>query len=82
MEPVKKPVCPPFLLYVPIFFCTYLIDYVDGTHATLLMLDGALADFNFAAWVRGMSERAATDLTPMGLRPMIGYDRTNQNQGS
>jgi hypothetical protein len=34
----------------------YLIDYVDGTQATLLMLDGALADFNFAARVRGMSE--------------------------
>jgi len=34
----------------------YLIDYVDRTHATLLMLDGALADFNFAARVRGMSE--------------------------
>ena len=34
----------------------YLIDYIDGTHATLLMLDGALADYNFAARVRGMSE--------------------------
>ncbi len=34
----------------------YLIDYVDGTHATLLMFDGALADFNFAGRVRGMSE--------------------------
>ena len=34
----------------------YFIDYVDGTHATLLMLDGALGDYNFAARVRGMSE--------------------------
>jgi len=34
----------------------YLIDYDDGTHATLLMLDGAMADYNFAARVRGMSE--------------------------
>jgi len=34
----------------------YLVDYIDGTHATLLMLDGALADFNFAARVRGMIE--------------------------
>ena len=34
----------------------YLIDYIDGTHATLLMLDGALADYNFAARVRGVSE--------------------------
>ena len=34
----------------------YLIDYVDGTHATLLMLDGALGDYNFAARVRGVSD--------------------------
>ncbi len=34
----------------------YFIDYRDGTHATLLMLDGALADYNFAARVRGLSE--------------------------
>ena len=34
----------------------YFSDYIDGTHATLLMLDGVLADFNFAARVRGMSE--------------------------
>ena len=34
----------------------YFIDYVDGTRATLLMLDGALRDYNFAARVRGLSE--------------------------
>ena len=34
----------------------YLIDYADGTRATLLMLDGALNDYNFAARVKGMSE--------------------------
>src|SRR5271157_1086300 len=34
----------------------YLIDYIEGTHATLLMLDGTLADYNFAARVRGVSE--------------------------
>jgi hypothetical protein len=34
----------------------YLIDYVDGTHATLLMLEGALRDYNFAARLRGLSE--------------------------
>jgi hypothetical protein len=34
----------------------YFIDYVDGTHATLLMLDGALRDYNFAARVRGLSQ--------------------------
>ena len=29
-----------------------------------------------------LSERVATDLTEMGLRPMIGYDRAIENQGS
>ena len=32
----------------------YFIDYYDGLHCTLLRLDGALRDFNFAARVRGM----------------------------
>ena len=31
----------------------YLIEYKDETRATLLMLDGAVEDFNFAARVRG-----------------------------
>jgi len=31
----------------------YFIEYADGFRATLLMLDGALRDFNFAARVRG-----------------------------
>ena len=34
----------------------YLIDYADGTRATLLMLNGALGDFNFAARLRGRPE--------------------------
>ena len=34
----------------------YFIDYTDGTRATLLMLDGALHDYNFAARLRGVSE--------------------------
>lgn len=32
---------------------TYLIQYKDGLRATMLMLDGALEDYNFAARVRG-----------------------------
>jgi hypothetical protein len=32
----------------------YFIEYRDGLKATLLMLDGALRDFNFAARVKGM----------------------------
>ena len=31
----------------------YFIEYADGLKSTLLMLDGALQDFNFAARVRG-----------------------------
>jgi hypothetical protein len=31
----------------------YFIEYLDGLRATLLMLDGALQDFNFAARVHG-----------------------------
>jgi hypothetical protein len=31
----------------------YLIEYRDGTRAAMLMLDGAVKDFNFAARVRG-----------------------------
>lgn len=32
----------------------YFVEYNDGLRATLLMLDGALEDFNFAARVRGV----------------------------
>ena len=32
----------------------YLIEYRDGLHATMLMLNGALRDFNFAARVQGV----------------------------
>ena len=32
----------------------YFIEYADGLKATLLMLDGAVADFNFAVRVRGL----------------------------
>jgi len=31
----------------------YFIEYNDGLKATMLMLDGALRDFNFAAKVKG-----------------------------
>lgn len=34
----------------------YFIDYTDGTRATLLMLNGALADYNFAARIRGRKD--------------------------
>ena len=34
----------------------YFIDYADGTKATLLMLDGVLADYNLAVKVKGRPE--------------------------
>jgi hypothetical protein len=50
----------------------YFIEYRDGLRATLLMLDGALQDFNFAARVRGMKGIASTQffLSPV---PNVTY---------
>jgi hypothetical protein len=44
----------------------YFIDYNDGLTATLLMLDGAVRDFNFAARLKGVPDPVATQffLTP------------------
>jgi hypothetical protein len=50
----------------------YFIEYQDGLRATLLMLDGALRDFNFAARVTGMKGIASTQffLSPV---PNVTY---------
>jgi hypothetical protein len=50
----------------------YFIEYRDGLRTTLLMLDGALQDFNFAARVRGMKGIASTQffLSPV---PNVTY---------
>ncbi len=50
----------------------YFIEYRDGFKATLLMLDGALKDFNFAARVKGLPGLQATQffLTPV---PNVTY---------
>ena len=50
----------------------YFIEYRDGLKATLLMLDGAVKDFNFAARLRGMHAIQATQflLTPI---PNVTY---------
>jgi len=44
----------------------YFIEYRDGLKATMLMLDGALKDFNFAARLQGVREIRSTQflLTP------------------
>ncbi len=50
----------------------YLIEYRDGLKATMLMLDGALKDFNFAARVKGSPHIWSTQflLTP---EPNVTY---------
>lgn len=50
----------------------YFIEYRDGLKATLLMLNGAVKDFNFAARVKGMREIQSTQflLTP---EPNVTY---------
>ena len=50
----------------------YFIEYRDGLKATLLMLNGALKDYNFAARVHGMKDLQSTQflLTPV---PNVTY---------
>ena len=50
----------------------YLIEHRDGLKTTLLMLDGAIQDFNFAARVKGMPKPQSTQflLTPV---PNVTY---------
>jgi hypothetical protein len=50
----------------------YLIEYEDGLRATLLMLDGAIRDFCFAARLRGQEGTVSTQflLTPV---PNVTY---------
>ena len=50
----------------------YIIEYADGFRATLLMLNGAVQDFTFAAKVRGLPEVQSTQfLLPPG--PNVTY---------
>ena len=46
--------------------CAYIIDYADGFRASMLMLNGAVGDFLFAARLRGESTPVSTQfyLTP------------------
>jgi hypothetical protein len=50
----------------------YFIEYADGFRSTLLMLDGAVKDYCFAAKVRGEEETVSTQflLTPV---PNVTY---------
>jgi hypothetical protein len=57
----------------------YFIEYLDGLKATLLMLNGAVRDFNFAARVQGMKEPVSTQffLTP---EPNVTYSACLMHQ--
>ena len=50
----------------------YFVEYRDGLKATMLMLDGAVRDFNFAARIKGNSQIESTQflLTP---EPNVTY---------
>lgn len=50
----------------------YFIERVDGTPTTLLMLDGAIGDFAFAARVRGTQEIQSTQFY-LPPRPNVTY---------
>ncbi len=50
----------------------YLIDYADGTLATLLMLDGVAADYTFAARLRG-SHRIESTQFLLPPNPNVAY---------
>jgi hypothetical protein len=50
----------------------YLIDYADGTHATLLMLDGAVADYTFAVRLRDSNRLESTQFL-LPPTPNVAY---------
>ena len=50
----------------------YFIDYADGTRATLLMLDGAVADYTFAARLRGSNRLESTQFL-LPPNPNVAY---------
>ena len=50
----------------------YFIDYADGTHATLLMLNGAVADYTFAARIRGSNRLVSTQFL-LPPNPNVAY---------
>jgi hypothetical protein len=57
----------------------YFIDYADGSRATLLMLDGALNDYNFAARVKGMNEPVSCQFL-LPAPPNVAYSTCLMHQ--
>jgi hypothetical protein len=56
----------------------YFIEYRDGLRATLLMLDGALQDYNFAARVKGLGLQSTQFLLPP--EPNVTYSACLMNK--
>jgi len=50
----------------------YFIEHIDGLKSTLLMLNGAVQDYTFAARVQGMAETQST-LFQLPPRPNVAY---------
>jgi hypothetical protein len=50
----------------------YFIEHNDGLHTTLLMLNGAIADFNFAARVKGIRQIQSTQFF-LSPNPNVTY---------
>ncbi len=50
----------------------YFIDYSDGTRATMLMLDGAVGDYTFAARIRGSTRLESTQFL-LPPTPNVAY---------
>jgi len=50
----------------------YQIEYRDGLRATLLMINGAVADYNFAAQVRGIPQIQSTQFL-LPVLPNVSY---------
>jgi hypothetical protein len=57
----------------------YFVEYRDGLKATMLMLDGAVRDFNFAARLKGVGQPVSTQflLTP---EPNVTYSACLMNK--
>jgi hypothetical protein len=57
----------------------YLIDYADGTRATMLMLNSAVADYTFAARLRGSTQLHSTQFL-LPPNPNVAYSACLMNK--
>jgi hypothetical protein len=57
----------------------YFVDYTDGTHATLLMLNGVVEDYTFAARLRGSNRLESTQFL-LPPTPNVAYSACLMNK--